>query len=216
MNHTRFTNDDHLREALGDFAHDEASPDFSRAIMGRLGYMRVSPIVARRRRMMRWTHRAATLAVVGVAVAMGWRVFESSDQVRRPVETTLPQAVSHDLQQQSERIGSMIQTIRQISSPKFAPRSEQTYPPRAPAADSQLASPDHRGIQPQQTAPGSMDQPYSTDRRDGSPSDGIEPHVEAPAPHRPNDQWDEHWDPTEMRELSDRVNRDQLSPVRWA
>ena len=40
----------------------EPAPDLSRSIMGRLGYMRVSPAVARRRAMTRWANRASNRA----------------------------------------------------------------------------------------------------------------------------------------------------------
>ena len=109
-----------LHDAFGGLS-GQPTPDFTRTIMGRLGYMRVSPTVARRHRIVQWANRAGMLMVVAMAFGLGWRVFESSPQVRRPVETTIPQAVSHDVQIQQQRVGSMIETIRSISLPRLNP-----------------------------------------------------------------------------------------------
>jgi hypothetical protein len=110
-----------LRDVLSDLASGgdhERAPDLSRSIMGQLGYMRVGARVARRRRMAGWANRAALCLVAAVAFGFGWRVFTASPQVRRPAETTLPQAVGRDVRMQQQRIGGVIQTIRSISSPK--------------------------------------------------------------------------------------------------
>ena len=131
--------DQWLHDALRDLSQardgaGEPAPDLSRSIMGRLGYMRVSPAIARRRTMVRWANRAGLVCVLGVAAVIGWRVFESSPQVRRPADTTVPQAISHDVQTQQERLGTMIQTIREISSPRFAPRLASHSTPRRACA----------------------------------------------------------------------------------
>lgn len=122
-----------LRDAFGG-SSGQPAPDFTRTIMGRLGYMRVSPAVARRRRIMQWANRAGMLMVVAIAFGFGWRMFESSPQIRRPVEITIPQAVSHDVQRQQQRLGSMIETIRSISLPRLnAPTVESSSPAEMPS-----------------------------------------------------------------------------------
>jgi hypothetical protein len=88
--------------------------------MGQLGYMRVGGRVARRRRLIAWSNRVAMCLVAAVAFGLGWRVFDASPHVRRPAETTLPQAVGSDVRMQQQRIGGVIQTIRSISSPKIS------------------------------------------------------------------------------------------------
>jgi hypothetical protein len=204
----RFTNDDHLREALGDALHPVRSPDFSRSIMGRLGYMRVSPTVARRKRTVLWVNRAAILMIAGVATVIGWRVFESSEQIRRPVELTLPQAISHDVQQQSERLDSMIQTIRQISTPRFAPTISASQRSTTEVTSPSQTHPPSSGST---IAPGAADGPMSADRVDPNPERYREPFSPSPIEH------DEYpWGEVHMKLHGDDLNRVGFSPVRWA
>lgn len=98
---------------------DHATPDLSRSIMGRLGYMRIAAPVSRRRTLAKWGNRAAMFMIVAIAFTLGWRVFSVSDQVRRPSDMTIPQAVGRDVEMQRQRLDSLIQTIRSISSPKL-------------------------------------------------------------------------------------------------
>ena len=173
----------------------EPAPDLSRSIMGRLGYMRVSPAVARRRARMRWANRAGLVCVLGVAAVIGWRVFESSPQVRRPADTTVPQAISHDVQNQQERLGTMIQTIREISSPRFAPRLTSDFSP-------QNQNPHGRGAAAVQPAPGTALTPFSAD-------------VQERDSHRPPPRQESDDNPMLQQEMRDDVNRDTALPVRW-
>jgi hypothetical protein len=92
-------------------------PDLTRTIMGRLGYMRVAPAVARRRRIRRWAARGSVLAMTLLMVLAGIAVFNQSDAVRRPHEVTLPAALSHDVEQQQQRFGTLIRVL-QDSTPK--------------------------------------------------------------------------------------------------
>lgn len=214
MSHASWNEDRDLRDALDELAQAEkAAPDMTRSIMGRLGYMRVSPAVARRKLMMQWANRAGMLAVCGVAVALGWRVFESSPQVRRANETTLPQAISHDARQQTQRIDSMLQTIRQIASPKFTPRLGQQYAPdRSPRGAS------GRGNVTRQPAPGSMGAPFSADTVDeggASRSDPLAP-LGSPDPTEPLDLPNDRIDHSNGQQLREDLNRDEASSVRWA
>lgn len=222
--------DRHLQDALDGLAQtgSGAAPDLTRSIMGRLGYMRVSPEVARKRFLMKWGNRAGMIAVGCVALALGWRVFESSPQVRRPNETTLPQAISHDVQQQQERIGSMLQTIRQISSPKFTPRLGQQFAPHSDQDSVDASAPPRRRAMTPQAAPGSCDSPFSVDSiRDGDvsrsdPSAQPSGPVAKPASgsERPvdfmDDRSDHSIDHSRGQQMRDSMNRDRNSPVRWA
>lgn len=211
MSDASWGDDRDLRDALDDLAQAEkGAPDMTRSIMGRLGYMRVSPAVARRKLMVKWANRAGMLAVCGVAVAIGWRVFESSPQVRRANETTLPQAISHDARQQTQRIDSMLQTIRQIASPKFTPRLGQQY---APDRGPQSAS--GRGHVSRQPAPGSMGAPFSADTVDEGGASRTKP-LAPPDPTEPLNLPNDRIDHSNGQQLREDLNRDEASPVRWA
>lgn len=190
-----------LRAALNDLSRsplDGPAPDLSRSIMGRLGYMRVGAEVARRRRMRTWASRAGMFAVAGLAFAIGLRVFVDSPQVRRPSETTLPQAIRHDVEQQQERLGSMLQTIRTISGPKIGPQNG--------SKDASPVDGGRRAGRPTpiaQPAPGSIDSPFTAEDQLTPDQRGNQPVV--PSPNQaPNGQ--------EMRED---LNRTTRSPVRW-
>jgi hypothetical protein len=92
--------------------------------MGRLGYQRVSSQVARRRRLVARANRAAILMIASIAFAIGWRVFEASPQIRRPTETTISDAINHDVQWQQQRLERAIRSIRTISTPRLQIDSE--------------------------------------------------------------------------------------------
>ncbi len=90
------------------------SPDLSRAIMGRLGYMQVSPDVARRRRVQRWLGRTALVAMLIAVGNVGVMVFKASPEARQPLEFTIPSAIRSDLQHQQYQINSVIQLLREL------------------------------------------------------------------------------------------------------
>ena len=95
----------------------EGCPDLTRSIMGRLGYMQVSPTVARRRRLQRVLGRAS---LVSVALVVGWlgvMAFQTSPEARRPYEVTMPSAIHSDLQHQQHQFNSLIQLLRQLPPP---------------------------------------------------------------------------------------------------
>lgn len=195
---------DHLSQApQGDM------PDLSRSIMGRLGYMRVDPAVARRRRMIKWLNRSGVLMVAGAALAIGWRVFDASPEIRRPADTTIPQAISHDVQAQQERFGTMIRTIREISTPHLAPRFGPDMAPKAGGGQEAPAESTRRERRPQPTlAPGSSN-PATT--ADILVPPGQERSV---APDRP--QGEQSRAPFGGQILQDDVNRTARLPVRIA
>lgn len=90
------------------------APDLTRSIMGRLGYMQVSPAVARRRRLQRWLRRASLVCVAGVAGWLGVLTFLSSPESRQPADFTMPSAVNNDFQNQQHRMNSVIQLLREL------------------------------------------------------------------------------------------------------
>lgn len=204
MNAPHRQDDQWLHDALQDLSQardgtGSSTPDFSRAVMGRLGYMRVSHAAARRRSLVKWANRAGLVGVAAVALIIGWRVLESSPQVRRPADTTVPQAISRDVQQQTQRLGDMVETIREMSAPRFAPRLTSDFaPPRSDAV--------HRDIPGVQSAPGAPGAPFTAD-------------VQSQGGQRPVDQStpDDYPDDKSggQQEMRDEVNRDSNLPVRW-
>ena len=119
----------HTEQVLAGLSRDVAAPDLTHSIMGRLGYMRVSPRVARRHRVRRWASRVSVLMTAAIALGIGVQFYLSSPEVRRPVGPTISDALREDLSRQQNRIGNMIQTIRQLS-PVADPVSE---PPPQPS-----------------------------------------------------------------------------------
>jgi hypothetical protein len=113
-----------VHKAWSDLAQPPVAPDLSSAIMGRLGYQRVSPQIARRRRLVARANRAGILMIAAIAFAIGWRVFEASPQIRRPAETTISDAINHDVQWQQQRLERAIRSIRTIATPRLQIDSE--------------------------------------------------------------------------------------------
>lgn len=91
----------------------QGAPDLTRKIMGRLGYMRVVDEVARARRRTKWLRRCAMCAAIGMALYAGFRVYETSDAVRRPAEVTVPSAFIHDVGEQQQRLQNMFDVFRE-------------------------------------------------------------------------------------------------------
>lgn len=93
----------------------EQTPDFTRSIMGRLGYMQSAKKVSRRRRIHRWMQRGVLAAAAMVALAAGIQLFNQSSEARRPMNLAIHEAVGQDFRIQQERIGTLIQTFRQLT-----------------------------------------------------------------------------------------------------
>ena len=107
-----------------------ASPDLTRPIMGRLGYMKAAPGVVRRRRIRRWVNRL-TLAAVGLlVVVVAARMHESGPHARRAAGPTIPAAIGSDVNRHQQRIRGTIQLIRE-----FAPAAPTDSPPPDDALD---------------------------------------------------------------------------------
>ncbi len=90
------------------------SPDLTSSVMGRLGYMKVSREVARRRMTRRWSGRLAMCALAACAVAVGLHVHELGPDARRPVGPTIPAAIGNDVDYHQQRIKGTIRTIRNL------------------------------------------------------------------------------------------------------
>jgi hypothetical protein len=103
--------------------------------MGRLGFMKASPVVSRRRKVQRWVTRAGLTCAASVALAIAWQGYVNGPDVRRPDGLTIPAAIGHDLQHQQHRIGSMIQTIRNLSPRPAQPDLESAPPESEPLPD---------------------------------------------------------------------------------
>lgn len=103
--------DDHLF----DFAQPAKSPDMTRAVMGRLGYMQVSTKVSRRHRLHRWVSRAGLTLAALLAVGVGLQMHNESSRARRPLDGNVPAALGNDLQQHRLRFDDVIQTIRRVT-----------------------------------------------------------------------------------------------------
>lgn len=91
------------------------APDLTHSIMGRLGYMPVSPRVARRHRLRQWVGRAGVVLTAALALGIGFNFYLNSAEIRRPIGPTISDAFQHDLQRQQERIGTMIHTIQNLA-----------------------------------------------------------------------------------------------------
>lgn len=106
------------------------SPDLTRPIMGRLGYMKAARGVVRRRRIRRRVNRL-TLAAMGLlVVVVAARVHESGPHARRAAGPTIPAAIGNDVSRNQQRIRSTIQLIRE-----FAPAAPTDSPPPEEALD---------------------------------------------------------------------------------
>lgn len=108
-------------------------PDLTRSIMGRLGYMQVSSVVARRARRRLWFNRTCfCLGMIGLMLCTMW-IFQQTDLSRQPREMTLPDALEHDYQFQQQRLNQMIRSIRIISPGSNQPTQMKNQTPRPPA-----------------------------------------------------------------------------------
>ena len=108
-----------------------AGPDQTRAIMGRLGYMRAAPgVAARRRRRRRILGRAATAFLVVGAAFIAVRVHGIVGETRRPIGPTLEEAFRDELGRQRGIFDGAARTIRNLV-PLAAPLEQD--PDRTPS-----------------------------------------------------------------------------------
>jgi hypothetical protein len=102
-------------QVLRELSRRTPSPDLTRKIMGRLGYMKATPHVARRRRIRRWVNRLALCAAALIVVVGGARVHESGPYARRPAAPTIPKAIGNDVSLHQQRIKGTIRMIRTLA-----------------------------------------------------------------------------------------------------
>lgn len=100
---------------LDDLGRSDETPDMTREIMGRLGYMKTTDDAARRVRRGRRIARTAIIAGGVAMLAVGAVIHHAGPRARRPVEQTIPAALSEVVQQKQERWQRSFETIiRQV------------------------------------------------------------------------------------------------------
>lgn len=145
LRHNRSIRSQRLGDSLDELLKSDATPDLTRKIMGRLGYMQVKPQAARRHRAQRGMRRAGLLAAAALALGVGLRIFERTPDARHPAEAVIPAALGNDLQRQQQNLGAVIRTLRNVTParpaaldehPGQAPNHPEPFhpvaPPRAP------------------------------------------------------------------------------------
>lgn len=90
------------------------APDMTRAIMGRLGYMRLPEATIRKRNRMKWVRRVATAACLGLVLCVGLLMHAQSADSRLPAGPTIPAALHESIKYGGERIDRALDTIRQL------------------------------------------------------------------------------------------------------
>lgn len=98
-------------------------PDLTRSIMGRLGYMKASPNVVRRARILRHVNRGLLGVAATVALGVGIFIHNHGPDARRQVGPSLSEAMNHDILKQQQRIGNVIQTFRNLTPRNLIPAS---------------------------------------------------------------------------------------------
>ncbi len=93
-----------------------SSPDLTRRIMGRLGYMQ-----SHRRSLSRWSQRGVFLLLAAATLAIGMHVFRNSDASRSPNGPTIPTALIEDVARQRQRLEHLHDSIRSIANPNANP-----------------------------------------------------------------------------------------------
>ncbi len=107
-----------------------SEPDFTRAVMGRLGYMRVDARVARRRVWRRRLVRSgAALGLIAV-VGLGVHLQQRGRAAQHAEVMTIPTAIQHDVTQTEERVRGVFNRLRTILP---ATPVEEAYPDALPA-----------------------------------------------------------------------------------
>jgi len=95
-------------------AQGGTAPDLTQRIMGRLGYMKASPRVVRRRITRRWCARALLCAAIVAFAGIGLRLQEYEVRVQRRGGPTIPAALGRDVDIHHRRVQRSIQTIRNL------------------------------------------------------------------------------------------------------
>jgi hypothetical protein len=103
------------RRLIAELRRHAPAPDFTRPVMGRLGYMRAAELVARRRRRRRTLSRVAMGVTMLVLVGLSVRLHSFAPSARQPGGVTIPDAVSNDMQLHQQRLDSTIRMIRSLA-----------------------------------------------------------------------------------------------------
>ena len=111
----RLSGEEACGESLGELFKPEQSPDLTRAIMGRLGYMQAKPRAARRHRVQRGIRRAGLVAAAALAIGVGLRVFEHTPDARQPGEPVIPAALGQEIERQQQNFGAVIRSLRSVA-----------------------------------------------------------------------------------------------------
>jgi len=100
---------------LSSLRDDRKSPDLTRRIMGRLGYMRAAPDAAKRERRRRVIRRASwmTALLIVAAACVQIQMHRSALHGERPVP--LSEAVSHDLAAQRVQVHRLFDSLRRVA-----------------------------------------------------------------------------------------------------
>ncbi len=150
-------------------------PDFTDAIMHRLGYRRISRGERRLQQCRRWANRMVLGAILAGAMLIGFNIHQNSDHARQPASVSVPEAISHDIQHQRTRLDDVLWLLDDFTGPASLPAAQHAGPSR-PATN-----PTSSGDAPYR-AEGPTGRPVP---QDAGPPDS-EPRESAPSP-RPLD-----------------------------
>jgi hypothetical protein len=112
------------------------APDLTRAVMGRLGYMRVSEPIVRKRHRAKWMRRVGTAACLSFALLAGLYMHRQTADSRIPSGPTIPAALRDSFESSGERFDRAIEAIRLLEflpqgggsllgAPNAGPRNEE-------------------------------------------------------------------------------------------
>ncbi len=124
---------------LRQLSYGVAPPDLTGAIMGRLGYMRISRTIARKRWLRMWFARTVMCALALLITAAALEINNVAPWARRPAGPTITAAVENDLELHQRRLSRTFQAIRNWT-PQASDSSEQEWDsiagdPNEPAPD---------------------------------------------------------------------------------
>ena len=97
------------------------TPDLTRQIMGRLGYMPAQSHVVRRRRLRRYVSRSTMLGASIAVVIAGTVVYHAGPHARRPIDQTIPAVLGNEVREHQQQWGRTFRTIRDLAPAPAAP-----------------------------------------------------------------------------------------------
>jgi len=97
------------------------TPDLTRPIMARLGYMRARPEVTRRRRLRRRATRSTLLSAAVAIVAASTIAYHAGPHARRSLDQTIPAALGDGVRQHQQDWGRTLQMIRDLAPAPATP-----------------------------------------------------------------------------------------------